>query len=94
MKQNGGDDKMNTRSVIIGVALLSVGLVTAGFAGMVGSWVNTELVSMGGFSVTPLSLSGVMVAALGATMLLPGDPLGFGYLPVGGSALMDSEYYY
>ena len=86
--------KMNTRSVVIGVALLGVGLVTAGFAGVVGSWVNTELVSMGGFSVTPLSLSGVMVAALGATMLLPGDPLGFGYLPVGGSALMDSEYYY
>mgnify|MGYP000609615311 FL=1 len=94
MKQNGGDDKMNTRSVIIGVALLGVGLVTAGFAGMVGSWVNTELVSMGGFTLTPLSLSGVLVAALGATMLLPGDPLGFGYLPVGSSALMDSEYYY
>ena len=85
---------MNTRSVVIGVALLGVGLVTAGFAGGVGSWVNTELISLGGFSVTPLSLSGVMVAALGATMLLPGDPLGFGYLPVGGSALMDSEYYY
>jgi len=86
--------EMNTRNVIVGVALLSVGLVTAGFAGMVGSWVNTELISVGGWSVTPLSLSGVVVAALGASMLIPGDPLGFGYLPVGGSALMDSEYYY
>ena len=93
MKQNGGDIKMNTRNVIVGVALLSVGLVTAGFAGMVGSWVNTELVSVGGWSVTPLSLSGVVVAALGVSMLIPGDPLGFGYLPVGSSALMDSEYY-
>ena len=93
MKQNGGDIKMNTRNVIVGVALLSVGLVTAGFAGMVGSWVNTELISVGGWSVTPLSLSGVMVAALGTSMLIPGDPLGFGYLPIGGSALMDSEYY-
>ena len=86
--------EMNTRNVIVGVALLSVGLVTAGFAGMVGSWVNTELISVGGWSVTPLSLSGVVVAALGASMLIPGDPLGFGYLPVGGSALLDSEYYY
>jgi hypothetical protein len=93
MKQNGGDIKMNTKNVIVGVALLSVGLVTAGFAGMVGSWVNTELVSVGGWSVTPLSLSGVVVATLGISMLIPGDPLGFGYLPVGSSALMDSEYY-
>ena len=93
MKQNGGDIKMNTRNVVVGVALLSVGLVTAGFAGMVGSWVNTELVSVAGWSVTPLSLSGVVVGALGASMLIPGDPLGFGYLPIGSSALMDSEYY-
>ena len=60
--------EMNTRNVIVGVALLSVGLVTAGFAGMVGSWVNTELISVGGWSVTPLRLSGVVVAALGASM--------------------------
>ena len=57
MKQNGGDDKNEYKKCSYWCRLLGVGFVTAGF-GSGRFVVNTELISLGGFSVTPLSLSG------------------------------------
>jgi hypothetical protein len=68
---------MDVMRIVIAASMVVVGLTTVGYAGIAGSWVNTDLftVPVLNLSITPLALMGLVPLSLGAGMLLSGADL-------------------
>ena len=72
-----GEIMMDWKQIVVAGSLVVVGMITIGFAGAIGGWVNKDLftVPVINMTVTPLALMGLVPLSLGAGMLLSGGDL-------------------